>query len=340
MRQRDDLLRQLLLAFVLSQAILWAGVSGYMLLEDYTFFQALYMTVISITTTGYGEVFGLSRPGRIFTMVLLSVSVGVFFYIATTFVQALMAGQIREYLGRRRVESRIRRLKDHVILCGFGRIGRAVAEDLKEEGVPFVIVEKDPEALKDAEGTDYLFVEGDATEDETLKRAGIERARALVAAVGSDADNLFITLSARHLNPHIFIITRAESPGAERNLLAAGSNRVVSPYLMGAQRIANALIRPHVVDFIDLAVQKRHLQLRMEEVRVEDDRLFSGRPLKESGLREKFGAIVVAVRKATGEAFYNPSPEMVIEKGDVLIVLGEREGLQELERAVKFSEVQ
>lgn len=336
--KKDDLSRQLLLAFLLSQIILWGGVVGYMVIEGYTFFQALYMTVISITTTGYGEVFGLSKAGRIFTMVLLSVSVGVFFYIATTFVQALIAGQIQQYLGRRRLEARIRKMKDHIILCGFGRIGQTVAQELSREGVPFVIIDKDPEVLKVAEANNYLYLEGDATEDAVLKQAGIERARALVAAVGSDADNLFITLSARHLNPSIFIITRAESPGAERNLLAAGSNRVVAPYLMGAQRIANALLRPNVVDFIDLAVLKRHLHLRMEEIRVERDEAIAGRPLKESGLRERYGVIVVAVKKPTGEAFYNPSPELVIEKGDVLIVLGEAKGLEELERAVRPGE--
>lgn len=334
--RKDDLSRQLLLALLLSQLILWGGVVGYMAIEGYTFFEALYMTVISITTTGYGEVFGLSRAGRIFTMVLLSISAGTFFYIATTLVQALIAGQIQQYLGRKRLEARIRKMKDHVILCGFGRIGQTVAQELSQEGVPFLVIDKDPEVLKVAEAQGYLYLEGDATEDAVLKKAGIERAKALVAAVGSDADNLFITLSARHLNPSIFIITRAESPGAERNLMAAGSNRVVSPYLMGAQRIANALLRPNVVDFIDLAVLKRQLHLRMEEIRVEKEEAIAGRSLRESGLRERYGVIVVAVKKPTGEAFYNPSPELVIEKGDVLIVLGEAKGLEELERAVRL----
>ncbi|HEX16300.1 MAG: potassium channel protein [Deltaproteobacteria bacterium] len=333
-----NLLRHLVVAFFLSQAILWGGVIGYMVVEDYDFFQALYMTVISVTTVGYGEVFGLSRAGRIFTVFLIMVSFGVIFYIATAFTQALIAGQIRAFFGRQKMERAIKKLRGHFILCGFGRIGSVVAKELEKEGVPFVVVERDPTVVKSVEEQGYLYVEGDATTDETLRKAGIERARGLVATVASDADNLYITLSARQLNPRLFILTRAESPDAERNLKAAGADRVVSPYLMGALRMANALLRPHVVDFIELAVHRRHLELQMEEIRVEDDRYFAGKPLKECGLRERFGVIVVATRKATGEAFFNPSPETTIEKGDVLIVLGESKGLKELEKVVKFQE--
>lgn len=331
-----DILRHLMIAFLLSQAVLWGGVIGYMTVEGWDFFKALYMTVISITTVGYGEVFGLSKGGRIFTIFLIMTSFGVLFYIATAFTQALIAGQIKAFFGRQKLERAIRRLKGHFILCGFGRIGSVVAKELAKEGVPFLVIERDPAVAKEAEEAGYLCVEGDATVDEVLRRAGIERARGIVATVSSDADNLYITLSARQLNSDLFILTRADSPDAERNLLAAGANKVVSPYFIGALRMANALLRPHVVDFIELAVHRRHLELQMEEVKVEDDSYFAGRPLRECGLRERFGVIVVAVKKASGEAFFNPSPETTIERGDVLIVLGEGKGLKELEETVKF----
>jgi len=327
-----------MIAFLLSQAVLWGGVIGYMTVEGWDFFKALYMTVISITTVGYGEVFGLSKGGRIFTIFLIMTSFGVLFYIATAFTQALIAGQIKAFFGRQKLERALRRLKGHFILCGFGRIGSVVAKELAKEGVPCLVIERDPAVAKEAEEAGYLCVEGDATVDEILRRAGIERARGIVATVSSDADNLYITLSARQLNPDLFILTRADSPDAERNLLAAGANKVVSPYFIGALRMANALLRPHVVDFIELAVHRRHLELQMEEVRVEDDAYFAGRPLRECGLRERFGVIVVAVKKASGEAFFNPSPETTIEREDVLIVLGEGKGLKELEETVKFRE--
>lgn len=309
-----------------------------MAVEGWDFFKALYMTVISITTVGYGEIFGLSKQGRIFTVFLIMTSFGVIFYIATAFTQALIAGQIQAFFGRQKLERAIKRLKDHFILCGFGRIGSVVAKELAKEKVPFLVIERDPAVAKEAEEAGYLCVVGDATTDEILRRAGIERAKGIVATVSSDADNLYITLSARQLNPNLFILTRADSPNAERNLLAAGANKVISPYFIGAIRMANALLRPHVVDFIELAVHRRHLELQMEEVKVEEDAYFGGRPLRECGLRERFGVIVVAVKKASGEAFFNPSPETTIERGDVLIVLGEGKGLKELEKTVKFKE--
>ncbi|RLA86297.1 MAG: potassium channel protein [Deltaproteobacteria bacterium] len=330
-----QLIRHLIRAVLLMGALLSVGVVGYTVIEGWGVFQALYMTVITITTVGYGEVYGLSEKGRVFTIFLIIAGFGIMAYIVTTLTQAIIAGQIRAALGRKKLEKMIKKLKDHYILCGFGRIGSVVAKELAKEEVPFVIVERDPEVIKALEEEGYLFLEGDATDDRVLLEAGIKRAKGLVATVSSDADNLYITLSARSLNPKLFILSRADDPEAERKLLTAGATKVVSPYIMGASRMANVLLRPNVVDFIELVVQRKHLELQMEEIEVEDDSLFQGKTLKDSGLRDEFGVIVVAIKRAGKEMIFNPSPEAGIERGDILILLGERKNLDRLEKRLK-----
>ena len=330
-----QLIRHLIRAVFLMGALLSVGVAGYMVIEGWGVFQALYMTVITITTVGYGEVYGLSEKGRVFTIFLIIAGFGIMAYIVTTLTQAIIAGQIRAALGRKKLKKMIKKLKDHYILCGFGRIGSVMAKELAKEGVPFVIVERDPEVIKALEEEGYLFLEGDATDDRVLLEAGIKRAKGLVATVSSDADNLYITLSARSLNPDLFILSRADDPDAERKLLTAGATKVVSPYIMGATRMANVLLRPNVVDFIELVVQRKHLELQMEEIEVEDDSLFKGKTLKDSGLRDEFGVIVVAIKRAGMEMIFNPSPEERIERGDILILLGERKNLDRLEKRLK-----
>jgi voltage-gated potassium channel len=333
------LFRQLLIAIIVTQVLLIAGTVGYMLLEGWSFFDALYMTVITITTVGYGEVHQLSKEGRLFTVFLIILSFGVVAYIVGSTSQTIIAGQLRKILGRRKLEKRVKKLKDHFIICGYGRIGSFIAREFYEEGVPFVVVEKSSETIKLIEENEFPYVEGDADEDEILIRAGAEKAKGLIAAVQSDADNLYITLSARSLNPNLFILSRADDAAAEKKLLSAGANRVVSPYLMGAARIVNAVLRPNVVEFVDLVVQRKHLELQLEEVAVEDDNRFKGKPLRDSGIRRDLGLIVVAIKKESGKMVFNPSSETIIEKGDILIVLGERKQLVMLEELVKSAEI-
>ena len=297
------------------------------------------MTVITITTVGYGEIHQLSKQGRIFTVFLIMSGFGGMGYVLGSIVQTFIAGQIRMAIGRRKLEKKVKRLKNHYILCGYGRIGSFIAREFAVENIPFVVVEKAPDRIKLIEEDGFPYVEGDATDDEILISAGVERAKCLVATTGSDADNLYITLSTRSLNPAIYILSRAGEEGAERKLLSAGANRVVSPYLIGAARMLNAVLRPNIVEFIDLVVERKHLELQLEEITVEDNARFKGKPLRESGIRRELELIVVAIKKSSGDMIFNPSSETLIEKGDVLIVLGEKKHLGMLEKLVRSVEV-
>lgn len=333
------LLRYLSIAILIIITILLGGTLGYRFIEGWSLFDSLYMTVITITTVGYGEIYQLSREGRIFTVFLILSSLGVMGYILRGIAQTIIAGQLRSILGRRKLEKRVKRLKEHFIVCGYGRIGSFIAREFKREDVPFVVVEMDPERIMLLEEDRFPYVEGNATEDEILTRAGVQKARGLIAAVRSDADNLYITLSARSLNPNLYILSRADEEGAERKLLSAGANWVVSPYLMGAARMVSAMLRPNVVEFIDLVVQRKHLELQLEEIAVEDDARFKGKPLSESGIRRDLGVIVVAIKKTSGDMIFNPSSETVIERGDILIVLGQRKHLEMLEQLVRSADM-
>jgi voltage-gated potassium channel len=333
-----NFLRHLIIAIIVILILLLAGTTGYRLIEGWSFFDALYMTVITITTVGYGEVHQLSKEGRIFTVFLILSGFGGMGYVLGSIAQTFIAGQIRMAFGRRKLEKKVKRLKNHYVLCGYGRIGSFIAREFAVENVPFVVVEKDPERITLLEEDGFAYVEGDATDDEILISAGVERARCLVAATGSDANNLYITLSTRSLNPPIYILSRAAEETAERKLLSAGANRVVSPYRIGAARMLNAVLRPNVVEFVDLVVERKHLELQLEEITVEDASRFKGKPLRESGIRRELGLIVVAIKKAGGDMIFNPSSETLIEKSDCLIVLGEKKHLGMLGKLVRSAE--
>ncbi len=333
------LIRQLIIAIIVILILLVAGTAGFHLIEGWPLFDALYMTVITITTVGYGEIHQLSKEGRIFTVFLIMSSFGGMGYVLGSIAQTFIAGQIRMALGRRKLEKKVKRLKNHYVLCGYGRIGSFIAREFDVENVPFVVIEKEPARIKLLDEDGFPYVEGDATDDENLISAGVETAKCLVAATGSDADNLYITLSTRSLNPTIYILSRAGEEGAEKKLLSAGANRVVSPYLMGAARMLNAVLRPNIVEFVDLVVERKHLELQLEEITVEDDARFKGKPLRESGIRREFGLIVVAIKKGSGDMIFNPSSETLIEKGDVLIALGEKKHLGMLEQLVQSAEM-
>ena len=334
-----NFVRHLIIVAIVILILLCTGTVGYHVIEGWSLLDALYMTVITITTVGYGEIHQLSKEGRIFTIFLILYSFGGMAYVFASIAQTLIAGQIRMALGRRKLEKKVKRLKDHYVLCGYGRIGSFIAKKFIEENVPFVVVEKDPERVKLLDEEGIVYVEGDATDDEILFGAGVERARCLVAATGSDANNLYITLSARALNPTIYILSRAAEEAAERKLLSAGANRVVSPYLIGAARMLNAVLRPNIVEFVDLVVERKHLELQLEEITVEDDSRFKGKPLRESGIRRELGLIVVAIKKAGGDMIFNPSSETLIKKGDCLIVLGEKRQLGRLGKLVRPARV-
>ncbi len=327
--------RKVMLLLVPLLLILFFGTIGYMLLENTSFVDGLYLTVITITTVGYGDIVPIHAGGRIFTVVLVFCGVGYVMYLFGKITEAMVEGGLRRIVERRKMNKKIARLKDHYIVCGFGRIGMEICSILKENNRSFVVVERDNEVVKAIENLGYIDLMGEASDDDVLLAAGIARAKGLIAVVSSDADNLYITLTARGLNPDLFILTRSSgSPGVARKLKRAGASRVISPYSIGARRMAQLIVRPTVMDFIDLAMQAGELSLRMEELVVSEDSPIAGKTIVESGLRKKYDIIVVAIKRGNEPMFFNPKPDAVIQAGDILIVLGDSDHIASLEQVV------
>jgi voltage-gated potassium channel len=311
-------------------AILLLGSLGFVWLEGWSFFDALYMTVTTLTTVGYGEVHPLTSLGKAYNMVLILAGMGVLFYVITALARVVVEGEIAAALGKRKLLKTIKKLSGHYLICGFGRIGETIARQLRQRGVPLVVIDNNPEVVARIEEAGYYFVAGDATKEEVLLEAGLERARGLVAVVHSDASNVYIVLTARSLNPGLFIVARGEEPGSEKKLLRAGADRVESPYDMGGRKMAHTILRPTVVTFMELAMHEG-VEWSMEEIRVGQTSSMIGQPLKDSGIRQKYDLIVVAIKRADGEMLFNPTPETPIQGGDTLILLGMRKNLDALE---------
>ncbi|MBI4188744.1 MAG: potassium channel protein [Chloroflexi bacterium] len=310
-------------------AIIVTGVIGYVTVEGWSFIDALFMTIITVTTVGYGEVHPLTAAGRIFSIFLIIGGVGASLYTLTGVIEYLIEGEIGATFGRRRMQNRIAKLKGHFILCGLGRVGEEIARTLHEENVPFVIIDSRPDCIARAAQTGYLYVQGDASSDEILKEAGIEQARRLIAAVGNDAENTYITLSARGLRPDLFIEARANSQEAEKKLERAGANRVVSPDNIGARRMALLALRPAVVDFVDDITRRGGPDLLMENVSISSESALAGQSVDE--LRQCSKATILAINKKNGQLVANPSGEEKVLAGDSLIIVGTGEQLNSLE---------
>lgn len=324
--------RRYLLIGLVPALLLLGGTVGYHVLEGWPLFDSLYVTVLTLTTIGYGDVMPKTYGGRLFTMVLALGGVFTLFYVAAEFIRAVVSGEVRALLGKQRMERTLAELKDHLIVCGYGRMGKLVCREFAAEGVPFVLIDRNEQALEDFAVPGGVALHGDATSDDVLKAAGVERARALVTVVASDSDNLYITMSARLLNDKLFIVARAESEHAGQKLERAGANRVVSPYVIGGSRVAQAVLRPTVVDFIELATRTEYFDLQIEETRLAAWSELVGRTLKDSQVRERFGVMIVAIKKPSGHMVYNPPGEAPLEAGDILIALGQRRQLDELDK--------
>ena len=288
---------------------------------------------LTISTVGYEEVHDLSATGRIFNVILIVGGVGVMLYTLTTIVQYLTEGQFANTLGRRRMKERISKLRGHVILCGYGQVGREVARVFEREGTGFVVVELDGQALADAADAGCLCLQGNATSDEILKEAGIQQARALVAALGSDADNLYTTLSARELRPDLYIVARALVEESESKLKRAGADRTMSPYRIGGRRMAMLTLRPLVVDFVDTTMHSRGRELVLENIKVSSGSPVEGMTIKE-GRECCGGAAILAVRKKDDTLLTNPSEDTNLELDDELVVIGTHEQLRTLEGSI------
>ncbi len=326
-------MRKILLVLSLFVGIILCGTFGYMFLEHLSFWDSMYLTIITIATVGYGDLVPSHPGGKVFTIFLLFAGAGLVMYTLSKITEAMVEGSLRKMLERRKMDKKIARLRDHFIICGFGRIGQVICEILEDAGRPFVVIERDEEVLREIDQLGYISVAGEAEEDEILHVAGIERARGLIAVVSTDADNLFITLTARGLNPSLFILARSSgSRGTRTKLLRAGASKVISPYYIGARRMAQLLLRPTVTDFIDLAMYAGELGLRLEEILVSENAVFAGKRLMESGIRKRHDIIVVAIKRHAGDMLFNPKPDTMILPGDIMIVLGEADHISALEK--------
>jgi voltage-gated potassium channel len=312
-------------------ALILIGMAGFHYLEGWSWFEGFYMVLTTITTIGYGEVHPLSPTGRIFNtfVIITGVALVLLFFGGAT--QALLEFELQSVFGRRRMDREIGRLSDHYILCGAGRVGRSAARELARGSVPFVLIDADQAKLARYSDEGWLTIVGDATQAAILRQAHIERARGLVASTTTDATNIYIILTARSLSPKLNIIARASEEEAEKHLLTAGANHVVSPYNFAGYRIAQTFMRPHVVDFFDTAMNRQQ-PLEIEEVQVQPGSRFVGQTLEGSRIRQELGVIVLAIKGEGSLMRFNPSPDEVIHAGDHLIAMGEPDGLRRLEQ--------
>lgn len=313
--------------------VIASGTVGYIVIEKWSLFEALYMTIITLTTVGYEEVHTLSKAGRVFTTILILSGVGAMFYVLGVGARLIFEGEIREILGRKKLSKKIESIKNHYIICGYGRMGKIICREMKQNGAQFVVIEKSPEIVSVMD-RNILVLQGDSIHDSVLMEAGVERAQGLISVLSSDADNLYVVLSARGMNPKLKIVARASEEGAEQKLLRAGADNVISPYYIGGLRIAHTILKPAVVDFIEFATRSRNLELQIEEIRLKEGSHIIDHSLDECGIRKDLGIIIVAIKRSSGDMEFNPTSKSIIKKGDILIAMGESKQLKALEEKV------
>ncbi len=314
--------RRITIISILFVLLMVFGTAGYMLLQHYSFVEAFYMTAITLSTVGFTEVRPLDDTGRLFTIVLILMGVGFVAFSLAYFSQILLDGNLLEAYRRRRLKNQLDRLENHYIVCGYGQMGLIIVQELQRFKIPVVVIEKDEPTLLRLTEKGILHLAGDATDEDNLSNAGIRKARGLVAVVNKDSENVFIVLTARDLNRDLLIFARASTAGADKRLLKAGATRVVSPYAIGAIRIAHNIVRPTVTDFLELALSGEGLELSMEELSIPDGSQLVGKDLIGSGIRSHYDIIVVAMKRTDGTMIFNPSPHEVFRANDIMIAIG------------------
>ena len=325
----DKTLRQLKFGLIILGFTIIVGTAGYMIIEKWHILDAIYMTIITISTTGFEEVHHLSQPGRFFTIIVIIMGIGSIAYTGGRAAQFVFETQIYR---RRKMSKQVEHLNNHFIVCGYGRMGRFICDELSEAGVDFVVIENDLVKIEKLINRGFMYVNGDATSDEILISAGIKNAKGLVAVLSSDAENVFATLSSKVINPDIYIVARAVEEETESKLVKAGAARVVKPYEIGGTRMAELLLRPGVIEFIDSIAREKNVDLNIEEVIVHPDSSIVNKTLTELPIRKEMNIIIVSIYKKTGKFIYNPLSSAKIEAGDKLIAIGENTSLQKLNK--------
>ena len=331
-------LQQIVWAIVICLMIYGFGTIGYMVIEDWDFLDAIYMVAITLSTVGFSEIHEISPEGRIFTIFLIFAGVGYFLYIAGVFIQAIVEGEIQSLLGRKRLDKKISRMSNHFIVCGYGRIGRVLSQLIRDETNDVVVIDQDPELGSIMEQDKMHYLIGDAADEELLLKAGIKKASFLVAALATDTANVFLVLTARQLNPDIYIMARASSPNVRSKLVVAGANMVESPYDTGATSMGLKLLRPSVSSFLDIALSRKVDDIQIEELYVPTSSKYTDVALKDSNIRQEFNLIIISIKKATGEMLFNPHFDTLIEPKDTVIVIGKTENLRLFAKAINPEE--
>ncbi len=327
----DRLKKRLIILALLIGGLLAAGTLGFIFIAGYPPFDAFYMTLTTVATVGYREIHDLDTTGRIFNVFVIMIGVTTIFFAIGAMTQTVIELELGEFFEKRRMKRMIDKLEKHYIVCGYGRVGRAATRELRQAGVPIVIVDRNPDKIERATREGLPAFAGDSTQDATLEGAGVRRAKGLIASLATDADNLFLILSAKTLNPGLKVAARVGEEEAEQKLRRAGADTVFAPYTNAGHHMALSLVRPHVVQFLDAATKDIGLNLCLEQMRVSEGCELVSKSLKQMQLRRDVGVIVLAIRKAHGEMHFNPPADAVIEGGDFLIVMGEHENVRKLE---------
>ncbi len=320
--------RQLKLGLSLLLITVICGIFGYMIIERWDFIDSFYMTIITITTTGFKEVHPLNNAGKVFTLVIIFMGIGSIAYTSGRAVQVIFESQI---FRRRRMSKKVEEMENHYIVCGYGRMGKYICDELAASKTPFLVIENNPSKIERLIELGYVFVNGNSTSDDILIKGGVKKAKGLVAVLSNDAENVFATLSAKVLNPQIFVVARAVEEETESKLKKAGANRVVKPYEIGGLRMAALLLRPGVTEFIDIVAREKSIDLNIEEVTINSSAVLAGKTLAESPIRKDLNIIIVSIQKADGKFIYNPTSSTKLEERDKLIALGEEFNLKKLQ---------
>ncbi|MGW8192900.1 MAG: potassium channel family protein [Desulforhopalus sp.] len=326
---------KLKLSLFLLLATIAFGTSGYVIFEGMPPFEAFYMTLITISTVGFSEVKPLSEVGRVITIIIIILGISLLTYTLGQVARIFVEGELRKILGRRKLEKQISELHNHYIICGYGRIGAIIVNELKNAGIPLLVIDQDPDVIEILEKDQILYLNMDATSDDALLKGGLLKARGLVTAVSSDADNVFIALSAKEMRPDIFILARSSDVKNENKLRRAGASRVVCPYQMGGKRMAEILRKPTVVDFLDQTMIDDELGLQMEEALIGEGSSITGKTVMSSNLRQNYGVIIVAIKRKCGRMVFNPGPQEIFNTGDVIVILGKKDKVREMSEILR-----